>query len=181
VPICAINTTNLIENEGERVYRTDSEEKNVINFRDKNGTIAEGGFYSFYSTGYLKVYHFMINPDTSIYTEYYDKAGYLVEVSGKPLVHKSAEMVGDSLALKWYFFSLKKEYKKIEVLCNNKTVQLKLLGDTLFSNVKKATYMVCSSHKEWDINGLLKVEYINECTGESYNFEDSIKIYYKPR
>jgi hypothetical protein len=181
VPTCGFTKWELLNTDGFRVFPIAQGADVAYEYKDKGKDSVEGGYYTFYKNGQLKEYIFLKNLSTSIYCEQYDSLGYLMYQKGSPLIHKSAEMISDSLLLKFYFVSLKDEYISLAILEDSKEHLLSLSKDTLFSNTLMASYAIKGLSKERDIDIYLKAYFKNKCTGEIRNLTDTTSLHYKPK
>lgn len=180
IPSCEIKVEDLLKSNNEKLFAVNTE-NGVVAYRDKGTDSIEGGYYTFFKNGQLDEFVFFTGADTVIYKEQYDSVGHLMYIEGSPLLHKSAELIHDSLVLKYYLLVLNKKYKSIPIsISKNKPMTLDLAMDTLFSNVHVAKYIVKGLTKEQDIDCYLNIEYQNVCTHESKSLADSIFLHYKP-
>jgi hypothetical protein len=176
---CVYSLEQLIKTSKSRVISTSdfSDEGEV--YRDKGRNTVEGGYYIFYPNNSLHFYRYLIDSTTSIYDVEYDMEGKIKSEEGKPLIFQSGKLLGDTLVIKYFFFALKKNYKKIVILGKAKETPLILSKDTLFSNVETADYVYHVLHNEGNVGAYLYVEYENECNNEVKSFKDTTILHYK--
>lgn len=180
-PNCTITIDEFIKANKQKVFGTNSSNGLVTEYRDKAKDSIRGGYYTFYSNKHLKSYDFFVNMKTYIYSEEYDTTGALINVKGNPFVHYFANLINDSLAIRMYFFSLNKIYRKINVITNdNRSLNLAFSDDTLYSNMKTASFSYINLKKEKDIISYINIEYQNKCTKQIVSFRDSIILHYTP-
>ena len=182
---CTITMDQILDKNWDRVFIVDSfaDEKIVI-LKDKGGDTVNAGYYTFYESGKLKSYQFVINQDTSDYSEQYDTLGNIVNIEGKPLtqsiikrINDNRSFESDSFTVVMYFFALNKEYQALHIKTSDKDVyDVELRDDTAYyTNTKCASIGVdCKGHDivmmHWDI------ESKNTCTGKTEIIKDSIPI-----
>ncbi|WP_315824062.1 hypothetical protein [Paraflavitalea speifideaquila] len=179
-PTCAITLKELEETSGSKILKVPA--SGAINdYRDKGRDSTIGGYYSFYKNGNIKEYSFFRDSNLVNYKEQFDSIGYLAYQYGTPLVYREAELIGDSLELRFYFFSLNKKIESILLFHNSKdSISLSATDDSLFSNMQVAKYLYKDLDDEKDIRGYLQVKFVNVCTGAEKQLVDSIKLHYKP-
>lgn len=177
---CGLTITDLLEKEGNKVFETTISTDSIREFRDKGKDTIKGGYYTFYPNGSIKEYFFLINNDKAIYNEQYDKEGMLMYVNGNPLLSKTADLVGDSLIVKFYLYAHKKEYRVNLILKQDSIITLSVKKDTLYSNVESAEYIFRDMRIEKDISNYVLFEFKDLCTGQIHKFKDSINLHYKP-
>ena len=157
--VSSLTLGKLLNDPLAKILLTDTSNGYTSRLRDLGTDTIVGGFYEFYPNGKLKNYEFFYNrkEDTSqafmkkygdsiisysAYGESYDSLGNLERVKFNPFVH-SLTLIKKNCIVNFtlYFFSLDKEYETIEVkTSSNKKYQLKLLPDTLYTNMKYATF-----------------------------------------
>lgn len=179
-PTCAITLKELEETSGSKIFRVVP--FGVSNdYRDIGRDSIIGGYYSFYKNGNIKEYSFFRDSNLVNYKEQFDSIGYLAYQYGNPLVYREAELIGDSLELRFYFFSLNKKFESILLFHNSKdNIPLSATVDSLFSNMQVAKYLYKDLDREQDIRGYLQIKFLDVCTGVEKQLVDSIKLHYKP-
>ncbi len=180
---CIYTLEQLIGTSKSRVVSTiDFSDEGKQVYKDKGRNTVEGGYYIFYPNNSLHFYRYVRDSTTSIYDLEYDTNGKIKSEDGKPLILKSGELTGDTLVIKYFFFALKKKYKKIVIIRENEDVPLMLSKDSLFSNVESANYVYHVQHNEGNVSAYLYVEYENECCNEiTKSFRDTTILHYKKR
>jgi hypothetical protein len=179
-PNCTLTIDELLNKNRDKAFIVDSfaDEKIVI-LKDRGKDTINAGYYSFYESGKLKSYQFIIDEDTSDYTEQYDTLGNIIHIEGKPLTQAVIKQVNaDSLFLTVYFFALNKEYETLHIKTNNnKEFTLALADDTLrYTNTKCASAGInikgCS-----EVTAYWDTKYKNICTDTTETLIDSIPLY----
>jgi len=179
---CNITIKEFLKENRNKVFGTKVDDGKVLEFRDKGRDSLVGGYYSFDSNGYLKSYQFFSNMKEYVYNEEYDKKGSLINVMGYPLVHNVARLTSDSsVNISMYFFTLKKSYKRINVITSdNRNFNLTPVKDTLYSNMLVSSFEFNNLKREQDIIAYFDVEYENECSKKIESFKDTITLHYTP-
>jgi hypothetical protein len=178
---CMFTSAELIKDSGARIFGTKKSNERIVEFRDKGKDSIAGGYYTFYNNGNLKSYQFFVDIKTYIYVEEYNASGALTKVEGDPHVRNAVELIKDSLLIRLYFFALNKNYKKVNILTSdNRNLNLTLLDDTLYSNMKTASFNYTHLKEEKDIASYINVDYEDECTHNSEHIKDSLVLHYKP-
>lgn len=176
---CVFTKDELLKKDGDKVFATKITKSGFSDFRDKGKDSITSGYYCFYNNAHLKSYQYFADMKTYVYSEEYDAKGNLSKIEGTPLVHNFVKLIADSLLIKLYFFSLNKHYKKINVITSdNRNLDLKLSDDTLYSNMKIASFAYNGLKEDKDIISYIDVEYENICTHESRIFRDTIALRY---
>lgn len=178
-PICSITKDDLLQHNKDLVFAVDTTNP-FTDYRDLGIDSIVGSYYSFYKNGQLKEYDFFIGKDTANYKTQYDSLGRLIYQRGEPLVRKTAELLGDSLAIKFFLLTLNINYKSIVIsFSDTMNVPLKLTFDSSFSNVQSVSYVIRGLTEPKIINGTFTIEYENICVKETRKFIDSIRLEYK--
>jgi len=178
-PICSVTKDDLLQHNKDLVFAVDTTNPNS-DYRDVGIDSIVGSYYSFYKNGQLKEYDFFVGKDTAIYKAKYDSLGRLISQRGEPLVRKTAELLGDSLAIKFFLLTLNINYKSIVIsFPDSMNVPLKMSVDSSFSNVQAITYLIRGLTEPIIVNGTFIIEYENICAKESRKFIDSIRLEYK--
>ncbi len=178
-PICSTTKEDLLQYSKDLVFAVDSTNPNT-DFRDIGIDSIVGSSYSFYPNGQLKGYDFFIGKDTAIYKAQYDSLGRLKFQRGEPMVRKTAELSGDSLAIKFFLLTLNINYKSIVIsFPDSMNIPLKLTVDSSFSNVQAVTFVLRGLTEPKIINGTFTIDYENICKKEPRKFIDSIRLEYK--
>ena len=176
---CVFTSDQLLEQHASQVFGTNITNKKISDFRDKGKDSIVGGYYSFYANGHLKSYQYFANLEAYVYSEEYDKNDELSKVEGVPLVHNTIILTGDSISIKMYFFSLNKKYTKINVVTHDKRIlALPIIDDSLYSNIKVASFKYFNLKGNQDIVSYIDVEYQNICDNKSTGFRDTISLHY---
>lgn len=179
--VCAIDLDDFLKSHQQEVFRLNSK-TGLTGYRDIAIDSIVGGYYTFYPNGYLKEYRFYINRDEFNYKEQYDSSGYFKNSVGNPLVHKGAALDGNSLILRLYFLEMNWQYDSLDMqLKDSSRVNLELVNDSLYTNMRVAYYTFDSLTPEKKIEAYLRVNYKNKCTGEVTKLTDSINLTYTPR
>jgi len=170
----------LLNKNRDRAFIVDSfaDEKIVI-LKDKGADTVNAGCYSFYESGKLKSYQFIIDEDTADYTEEYDTLGNIINTEWKPLTQTIIKRVNaDSVYLTMYFFALNKEYQSLHIkTSSNQDFTIALTDDTLrYSNTKCASVGI-SSKKLDELTAYWDIKYKNICTGKTVLLNDSIPLF----
>ena len=177
--LCPLPKETVLQNNNELVFKVDSTNPNT-DYRDIGIDSIVGSFYSFYANGQLKEYDFFMGKDTANYKAQYDSLGRLLYQRGEPLVRKTAELLGDSLAIKFFLLTLNINYKSIVIsFPDSMNVPMKLTFDSSFSNVQSVSYVIRGLTEPKIINGIFTIDYENICTKEPRKFIDSIRLEYK--
>jgi hypothetical protein len=157
--VSSLTLDKLLNDPSVKILLTDTSNGYTSQLRDLGTDTIVGGFYEFYPNGRLKNYEFFYDrkEDTSrafmkqfgdsiisysAYGEYYDSLGNLERIKYNPLVYSLIRIKKDCIVnFTLYFFSLDKEYETVNILTSsNKEFQVKLLPDTLYTNMKYATF-----------------------------------------
>jgi len=158
-----------------------------------------GGYYKFYENGNLKSYNFFYyeKEDTSLaffkshgnskasyssYAEFYDTFGNLDSSKKNPFVYSWIK-IKDSCVVNFrlFFFSLDKEYDKINIqTSNNKKYNLELLTDTIFTNTKYVNFDVDAKGLDI-IYAFVSVKYKNINLGSYRNLKDTVPVEICPK
>ncbi len=170
----------LLNKNRDKAFVVDSfaDEKIVI-LKDKGADTVNAGCYSFYESGKLKSYQFIIDEDTADYTEEYDTLGNITNTEWKPLTQTVIKRVNaDSVYLTMYFFALNKEYQDLHLKTNNNNeFMIALADDSLrYTNTKYAS-MGISTKGRTEITAYWDIEYKNTCTDSLIMLRDSIPVF----
>jgi len=170
----------LKSNYGSRIFVTQSSAE-FTEARDKGEDSVSAGYYSFYQNKRIKSYRFFVNMVDYVYEEDYDEKGNLVQVSGSPFVFNVAELIGDSLGIKLYFFNLNKKYIKVTLSTNdNRKLIVIPQRDTLFSNMSSSVISFTNLQNEQSVRVFLYVEYLDICNRQEKKIHDTISLKYTP-
>jgi hypothetical protein len=170
----------LLNKNRDKAFVVDSfaDEKIVI-LKDKGQDTVNAGCYSFYESGKLKSYQFIIDEDTADYAEEYDTLGNITNIEGKPLTQAVIKKISaDSVMLTMYFFTLNKEYQTLHLKTNNnKEFAIGLSDDSLrYTNTKYASAGINIKGRK-EITAYWDIEYKNTCTDSSVTIRDSLPIF----
>jgi hypothetical protein len=169
-----ITYSDLLHNDSGKVFIT-SEDSGLYEIRDKGLDSITGGYYSFYNNGHLQSYEYFVNMQVYNYDEEYDSLGNLIKTMGEPMTRGIVQRIAkDSINVKLYFFSLNKEYQLLHVkTMNNKTFDIILQDDTLYSNMQYAAFGLNFGSYE-KIGIYWNVQYKNMNTDTTKTIVDSI-------
>jgi hypothetical protein len=179
---CSLTAEELLQGNRGKVHVIRDKNKKIIGISDTGLDGVKVGAYYFYPNGELNSYKFFQTDSAYNYDELYDKSGQIARIVGKPLVNTEIREVNiDSTFITFYFFSLHKVYKTMEIVTTtNLKSAIKLIDDTLYSNMKVATFGM-------NTKGLVKFkiysscEYVNECTLRSEIIRDTLSLIKNPR
>jgi hypothetical protein len=182
-PNCIVTMDELLNKNRDKAFIVDSfADERVVILKDKGQDTVNAGCYTFYESGKLKSYEFIIDEDTADYAEEYDTSGNITNVIGKPLTQVVIKQVNaDSVFVTMYFFSLNKEYQSLHIKTNtDKEYTIALADDTLrYTNTKYASIGI--NHKGYDnITAYWDVAYKNTCTDKTALLQDSATLYPDP-
>lgn len=177
---CIVTMDELLNANSDKAFIVDSflEEKVVI-LKDKGQDSINAGYYTFYESGKLKSYQFIIDEDTADYIEQYDTLGNMTKAEGKPLTQTIIKPVNaDSLFVTMYFFSLNKAYDSLHIQTNNhQSFTIGLSDDSLrYTNTKYASVEINNKGAD-NITAYWNVACKNTCTGKVQTLQDSILVY----
>lgn len=194
---CDVTFDKVISPYTERMIFT-SETDSSQEIRDVGADTIIGGYYTF-RNGLLESYYFFTgqelnytpHPEDEIlendesdptstfcsYAEIYDTTGRLKRSVDIPLVYRLIKRAGpDSVSVKANFFSLNKEYKKIQVTTNtNYSAEIKLVDDTVYSNMKAGTFQF-DFKRSADIRIYINGSWTENCSPGIKTFQDTILL-----
>jgi hypothetical protein len=178
---CLYTKDQLLKENEAKIFSTKEEKGVPVEFRDKGKDSIAAGYYSFYDNGGLKSYEYFSTMRDYVYGEQYDRKGALIKIEGIPLVHKYVKLNSDSLVIRMYFFALGKKYKNVNIItADNREVNLSLLEDTLYSNMKSACFTYYNLKEKQDIITYVNGDYEDLCNKETRSFKDTISLSYTP-
>jgi hypothetical protein len=168
----------LLNKNRDKAFIVDSTAgEGIAILKDRGEDKFNAGCYTFYESGKLKSYQFIIDEDTSDYTERYDTSGNITAIEGKPLTQSIITRISkDSFNIAMYFFALNKTYQQLHIRTNDKQCIIDLVADTLrYTNTKYALIGIhCRSEKfvmiYWNI------ENKNTCNDSIQLLNDSIAV-----
>jgi hypothetical protein len=179
----SIYRDEVLQKNPSRMFAVDTFSDGIVSeFRDKGSDSIQGGYYCFHKNGLLKSYQYFFDLQHYGYNEEYDVSGKLIKIENRPLLFKHIirENV-DSACIKMYFFSLNKNYKKVNIITSdNRNIDIKLLDDTLYSNMKLGLFGFNNLKEKKDMTSYISVEYENEYTHKNEKFMDTIYLHYSP-
>jgi hypothetical protein len=178
---CPYTREQFLRENGTKIFATKEAKGMLMEFRDKGKDSVTAGYYSFYDNGSLQSYEYFSTMEVYVYSEQYDRKGNLIKVVGIPLVREFIKLDSDSLVIKLYFFTLHKVYKNIHVIADdNREFDLSLSNDSLYSNMKTASFTYHNLRKKQDIVSYVNVEYEDLCSKEAKSFKDTVSLTYTP-
>jgi hypothetical protein len=137
----------LLNKNRDKAFIVDSTAgEEIAVLKDKGEDKFNAGCYTFYQGGKLKSYQFIIDEDTSDYTERYDTSGNIIAIEGKPVTQSIIKRITkDSFNVIMYFFALNKTYQQLHIKTgNNKECATDLIDDTTrYTNTK---YAIIGAH-----------------------------------
>jgi hypothetical protein len=191
--VSSLTLDKILNDTSARIILTDTS-NGLTQLRDVGTDTVVGGYYEFYKNGKLKSYDFFFDrkEDTSqefmkkygdsiislsAYGEYYDTTGKLKSVKYNPFVYSLIRIKKNCIVnFKLYFFSLDKEYQRINVTTSNdKKYQLQLLPDTVFTNMKFVTFDIDGQGLD-SIYAFVSAEYKNLNWGTNEILTDTVPI-----
>ena len=172
---CVVTMDGLLNKNRDKAFIVDSfADEHVVILKDKGKDTVNAGCYSFYESGKLRSYQFIIDEDTADYSEEYDTLGNIIKVIGKPLTQYSVETYEneDSVSLGMYFFALNKEYKNLHITSNNKLYNVELKDDSSYYTNTKYAFINIDAKGQTVITAYWDIECTNLCTGKTEIIKD---------
>lgn len=158
-----VNAKDLLSNNSKFTVVSDSA-GGIVEIWDRGSDKLRDAEYIFDDKGCLNKFLFFNSDETFSFEETYSSDGHINSKKGTPLVYKSfIEVAGsDSVTCLFYFYSLNKEYERIEVDVNGNTRSIKFIHDTTYANMTLAEFGV--NYEKYDsLTIITNFSYVDDC------------------
>ena len=142
-PNCGISITQLLKADSNRLEVNDRANGVITQLVDKSNDSVTFGVYYFYPDGKLQSYKFFASSTKYQYNEEYDsKSGNITLIEGSPLLlHLFRKIDNSNVRFTFFFSSLNKEYKNINIKTNTGVeFDAELLPNAVFTNIKSVSF-----------------------------------------
>jgi len=179
-PACFIDTADILKGAPQKLIQLKDSGYKITALYDEGWDSLKGGAYLFFPNEFLKSYTYYQNR-VAVYNETYDEHGFLVHTQGSPMVSRVINEVNlDTAYVQVFFYNVMKTYQDLTIQINkNAPVHYKLETDTLFANMKTATFGINISDMD-HINMYSRIVYTDDCTKIEHILSDSVFLMKDP-